>query len=127
MDVLTTSYDQINDNNFTGIILLHFQKAFDTVCHTSLLSNLEHHGIRGVVHKLMSFLVGRQQYLAHQDMQSEIVTNRFGEPQGSNLAPLLFLIYINDISNALNTTPRLFADDTCLVIHAANPSILRDK
>ena len=32
-----------------------------------------------------------------------------------------------DISNALNTTPRLFADDTCLVIHAANPSILRNE
>ena len=36
-------------------------------------------------------------------------------------------MYMNDISNALNTTPRLFADDTCLVIHAANPSILRDN
>ena len=127
LDVLTTSYDQINDNNFTGLILLDFQKAFDTVCHTSLLSKLEHYGIRGVALKLMSsFLFGRQQYLAHQDMQSEIVTNRFGVPQGSNLGPLLFLIYINDISNALNTTPKLFADDTCLVIHAANPSVLRD-
>ena len=129
LNVLTTSYDQINDNNFTGVILLNFQKAFDTICHTSLFSKLEHYGIRGVAYKLMSsFLFGRQQYLAHQDMQSEIVINRFGVPQGSNyLGPLLFLIYINDISNALNTTPRLFADDTSLVIHAANPSILRDK
>ena len=128
LDVLTTSYDQINDNNFTGVILLDFQKAFDTVCHTSLLSKHEHYGIRGVVHKLLSsFVFGRQQYLAHQDMQSEIVTNRFGVPQGSNLDPLLFLIHINYISNALNTIPRLFADDTCLVIHASNPSILRDK
>ena len=76
---------------------------------------------------MSSFLLGRQQHLAHQDMLSEIVTNRFGVSQGSNLCPLLFLIYINGISNALNTTPRLFADDTCLVIHAANPSILRDK
>ena len=61
-------------------------------------------------------------------MQSEIVTNRFGVPQSSNLGPLLFLKYINDIlSNALNLTTRLFADDTCLVIYAANPSILHDN
>ena len=107
LDVPTTSYNQINDYNSTGVILLDFQKAFDTACHTSLLSKLEHYGIRGVAHKFTSsFLFGRQQYLAHQDMQSEIVTNRFGVPQGSNSGPLLFLIYINDISNALNTTPR---------------------
>ena len=90
LDVLTTSYDQINANNFTDVILLDFQKAVDTVCHTSLLSKLEHYGIRGVAHKLRSsFLYGRQQYLFHQNMQSEIVTNRFGVPQGSNLGPLL--------------------------------------
>ena len=128
LNVLTTSYDQINDNKLIAQYYQIFKKIFDTVCHTSLLSKLEHYGIRGVAHKLMSyFLFGRQQYLAHQDMQSEIVTNRFGVPQGSNLGPLLFLIYMNDISNALKTTPRLFADDTCLVIYAANPSILRDK
>ena len=86
LDVLTTSYNLTNDNNFTCIILLDFQKAFDTVRHTSLLSKLEHYGIQGVVHKLMSsVLFGRQHYLAHQDMQSEIVSNRFGVPQNSNL------------------------------------------
>ena len=70
LDVLTASYDQFNDNNFTCVILFDLQKAFDTVCLTSLLSKLEHYGIRGVAHKLMiSFLFGRQQYLAHhQDM-----------------------------------------------------------
>ena len=41
LEVLTTSYDQINNNKFTCIILLDFQKAFDTVCHTSLLSKLK--------------------------------------------------------------------------------------
>ena len=76
LDVLASSFDQINHNNFTCVIVLDFKKAFDTVCHTSLFSKLKHYGIRGVAHKLMSsFLFGRQQYLAHQDMQFEIGIN----------------------------------------------------
>ena len=54
LDVLTTAYDQINDNNYIGLILLDFKKAFDTVCHKTLSSKLEHYGIRGVAHKLIS-------------------------------------------------------------------------
>ena len=62
-DVLTTSYDQINDNNFTSVVLLNFQKAFDTVCDASLFRKLGHYGIRGVAQKLnSSFLCGRQHY-----------------------------------------------------------------
>ena len=61
LDVPTTSYDQINDNSFACVTPLGFQKAYDAVCHTSLLSKLEHYGIRGVAYKLMSsFLFGRQ-------------------------------------------------------------------
>ena len=53
--------------------------------------------------------------------------NISGVPQDSNVSPLLLLVYIIDISTALNTTPRLFADDTCQVIHAVNRSILCDN
>ena len=98
------------------------------MCHCILLSKLEHYGIRGIDLKLLkSFLTNRSQFVADQNSRTNDAVNRFGVPQGSNLGPLLFLIYINDIPNALFSKPRLFADDTCLVIQASNPSLLQNS
>jgi len=58
---------------------------------------------------------------------TQTMTNRYGVPQRSNLGPLLFLIYNDDLPNALNVPPRLFADDTCLLTHASDPLYLNEK
>ena len=61
LDVLTSTYDNINDNTITALLLFDLNKAFDTVQHDILLHKLEHYGIRGTAQNLIaSFLRNRQ-------------------------------------------------------------------
>ena len=50
-----------------------------------------------------------------------------GVPQGSVLRPLLFTLRFNDIASCTSSTPRLFADDTCLILENKNLVDLNDK
>jgi len=57
------------------------------------------------------------QFVKINDSQSDVRPIKFGVPQGSVLGPLLFLIYVNDIKNAIpNGNPKLFADDTNIFV-----------
>ena len=97
---------------------MDLKKAFDTVNHEKLpvLHKLYQYGIGGPTHELLkSYLSERKQFLSANNLQSELQQVTFGVSQGSILGPLLFLIYINDLRNVLNSTSRLFADDTCLM------------
>ena len=117
LDVLTSTYDNINDNTITTLLLLDLNKAYDTVQHDILLRKLEHYSIRGTAQNLFaSSLRNRQQYVYLQNAQSHKMYITCGVPLASVLGPLLFTLYTNDIANCTSSTPRLFADDTCLIL-----------
>ena len=106
--------------------MLDIRKAFDTVNHELLLSKLYHYGIRGIAYKLIqSYLNNRFQFVTINNKLSKKLIIKHGVPQVSNLGPLLFLIYINDLPNALSCHTTLFADDTCLLIQAKDVSTLQ--
>ena len=101
----------------TGLLLLDLTKAFDTVQHKILLAKLNHYGIRGVVNNFLeSYLTNRSQAVINHDNHSSKSNIDLGVPQGSSLGPLLFLLYINDLPNCISSTPRLFTDDTCILV-----------
>ena len=104
------------------------KKAFDRVNHSILLHKLEHYGIRGNCHQLLSiYLRNRKQFVGISDSTLGMVRIEYGVPQGSFLRPLLFILYINDLKNALMSKPRLFADDACLLIKNNNLNELQEQ
>ena len=72
---------------------------------------------------ITDFLSFRKQRVVLNGQASPWVSIEAGVPQGSILGPLLFLIYINDLSDDLSTTAKLFADDTSLFSIVQNVSI----
>ena len=108
----------IDDNQFSCGVFIDLQKAFDTVDHDILLKKLEHYGIRSVANDwFKSYLKNRKQFVSILGFDSDLANVTFGVPQGSVLGPLLFLIYINDLHQAIKyCKTRHFADDTNLLI-----------
>ena len=103
------------DNNEHSIgIFIDLAKAFDTVDHSILLKKMANYGIRGLQLKWFhSYLSERTQRVLCNGSLSTSGHIAYGVPQGSNLGPLLFLLYINDLANVSATLHFiLFADDT---------------
>ena len=78
-----------------GVLLLVLKKAFDTVDHQILIRKLELYGIKSTsLASFTSYLQGRAQVCKIGNTTSLLKHITCGVPQGSNLDPLLFLIYV---------------------------------
>ena len=98
-------------------VFVDLQNAFDTVDHQILLTKLNHYGIHGVSNDCFkSYLSNRNQYVSINGFDSGLAAINCGVPQGSVLGPLLFLLYINDLNQAIKFCKvHHFADDTNLL------------
>ena len=119
------SYNVTNELKHTvvGMVLIDLQKAFDTVDHSILRDKLESIGVASTSW-FESYLTDRKQCVDVGGFRSEFLTVTCGVPQGSILGPLLFLIYINDMSISLSCRLSLYADDSALLFSHSNPAFI---
>ena len=98
------------------MVFLDVSKAFDRVWHEGLLFKLRQLGIEGTLLNFIgSYLSNRFQRVTISGQSSPLLPVEAGVPQGSILGPLLFLVYINDITDNIVCDIKLFADDTSII------------
>ena len=118
--------DKINNavekNETTIGVYLDLSKAFDTIDLDILLHKLDYYGFREIVLDwFRDYLSNRTQYVSYNDNKSDLKSILCGVPQGSILGPLLFILYINDITNTSTLLDfLLFADDTTILYSSSD-------
>ena len=103
------------DGKLSGVVLLDLSAAFYLVDPGLLLKKLKLYGLKKeVLTWLETYLTGRFQAVWIDHVMSDFLPTEVGVPQGSNLGPLLFLIYFNDLPQFLTCDVEAYADDTSM-------------
>ena len=103
---LTTILDdiisQLNNSKYSLVAYLDFQKAFDTINHEILINKLRDAGLgKNLLALISNYLNGRKQRTKLFSNLSTLMPVVTGVPQGSTIGPLMFIVYINDLSTVL--------------------------
>ena len=120
LNYLDKCAESIANGKVVDTIYFDFSKAFDTVSHQRLSIKMKAYGIAGkILAWIDAFLSGREQVVRVNGELSNSKLVISGIPQGSVLGPLLFVLYINDLPEVVNSNILLFADDT-KIFHQVN-------
>ena len=117
-DKITTRFEK---SLLTGMILIDLQKAFDTIGHQILIKKMKYLGFpKNLLAWFKSYLNERKFKININTSYSSSSNLICDVPQGSILGSLLFLLYINDLPQAIISDSLLYADDTCIVFQHKN-------
>ena len=104
--------DVLDNGGQTDVIYIDLSKAFDTIDHNILLKKLSFVGLSpGMVAFFRSYLSYRMLNVRYNSNLSLPYLQSSGVPQGSNLGPLMFIVFINDLSTAIQCDHQLYMDD----------------
>ena len=113
----------LDERKHVRIVFGDISKAFDRVWHLGLIHKLKMAGITGDLNMwLENYLSNKEQRVVINGVSSNFGKIEAGVPQGSVLGPILFLVYINDITDNLKAGVSLFADDNMLYVISDNPA-----
>ena len=114
--IVDSLLEAANKKQHSLAVYIDFRKAFDTVNHRILLQKLDMLGIKdNCLQWFKDYLTLRKQRTFANNCMSESAVIKCGVPQGSILGPTLFLLHVNDISDAVEQCQTLmYADDTVL-------------
>ena len=116
------------NSKITQGLFLDVSAAFDKVWHNGLIAKLSQIGVEGnFLDTISTYLSGRKQVVVVDGVKSDILNVEAGVPQGSRLGPLLFIIYMNDIINNIESDILIFADDTSLLATGTSCTNSRDS
>ena len=126
LDFYQYVFCECDRSSAVDVVFLDFRKAFDKVHHNRLMRKVRALGIQGnVAAWIENWLAGRRKRVIVNGVPSDWTAISSGVPQGSVWAPPIFVMYINDMDLGLSSKVSKFADDTKLVINAANPESVR--
>ena len=118
----------MNKGEITISVFADYSKAFDTIDFKRLLRKLTNLNIdKSFLHWMANYLSDRQHYVQIDNKKSSVLTVGFGVPQGSILGPVIFNLYVSDLSEQVKYSKTLqYADDTKIYIHS-KPNELEAK